>query len=52
MMMNSSAKMKKIGEMKKGGGGKEIAKKNTDVPSTSSAQKRYVPKIIIPMHLL
>ena len=38
---NSSVKLKKIGKVKKGGGGKEIAKKkNTDVPSTSSAKKR------------
>ena len=38
---------------KEGGGGKDTAAKNQrDLPSTSSAQKRYFTILSIPMHVL
>ena len=48
-MMNSSCSETEDWGSEKGGDGEEITKKNTDIPSTLSVQKRYVPKIIIPI---
>ena len=43
MVKNSSAKLKKIGKVKKeAGGGKEIAKKNTDFPALQASAKKKV----------
>ena len=53
MMMNSSAKMKKIGEVKKEVVRKRLLKRRIQTyPALPVQKKRYVTKIIIPMHLL
>ena len=52
-MMNSSAKLKKMGKVKKEVVGKRLLKRRIQTyPALPVQKKKVVPKIIRPMHLL